>query len=400
MWAGKKILLGITGGIAAYKSISLARLFAKAGAETQVILTPGARDFVTPLSISALTGKPVYTDSFDSKTGYWYNHVELGLWADVMIIAPATANTLAKMASGQCDNLLLASYLSARCPVFFAPAMDLDMLDHPAVKKNISLLQQYGNHLIDAEVGPLASGLEGKGRMAEPDHIFQTIETYFRKKESLKGKKVLINGGPTLEHIDPVRYIGNHSSGDTAVYLAKEAFRRGAEVHLVLGPTKYKNDLLPFSVTHLTTAQEMLDACLDLSHQADIIICAAAVADYKPKVTQPQKLKKDQSVLTLELEKNPDILLTLAQRKKPGQVVIGFALETENAEVNALKKLKSKNADAIIVNSPGTNTGFATPTNLVNILFADGTIVRSELVLKEKLATWIWDTLIESTLRS
>lgn len=395
MWAGKKILLGISGGIAAYKCISLARLFVKSGAEVQVVLTPGAHDFVTPLSLSALTGRPVYTESFDSNTGSWNNHVALGLWADVMLIAPATANTIAKMAQGHCDNLLLACYLSARCDVFFAPAMDLDMYAHPSVQINIQKLQSFGNKLIDAEAGPLASGLSGKGRMAEPEHIYRIINDFFKKSQSLRGKRVLITGGPTYEHIDPVRFIGNHSSGDTAVFLAREAHDRGAEVHLVLGPTKYKGQSFPFSVIHINSAVEMLRVCCEHSPFADIIICAAAVADYRPKVTHKQKLKKTEPTITLELEKNPDILHTLGERKRSNQIVIGFALETEHGEENAYQKLKSKNADAIILNSPGEHTGFATPTNQVSILFADGTIMKSELVLKEKLAGWIWDTIVE-----
>ncbi len=400
MWADKKILLGISGGISAYKSISLARLFVKAGAQVQVVLTPDARHFVTPLTLSALTGRPVYSESFDPDTGFWYNHVELGLWADVMVIAPATANTIAKMAHGHCDNLLLSCYLSSRCTVFFSPAMDLDMYAHPGVQANIKILQSYGNRLIDAEVGPLASGLEGKGRMAEPEHIFRNIEDYFRTSTTLAGKKVLINGGPTYEHIDPVRFIGNHSTGDTAVFLAQEAHNRGAEVHLVLGPTKYKGLTFPFDVRHVTSAFEMLETCLHFASHADVIVCAAAVADYRPKVRNEQKLKKNEPTLILELEKNPDILYTLGRQKKSNQILIGFALETENGEVNAFKKLKSKNADAIVLNSPGEHTGFATATNQVNLLYADGTILRSELVLKEKLAAWIWDTLSKSLLRS
>ncbi|GCD78261.1 phosphopantothenoylcysteine decarboxylase [Thermaurantimonas aggregans] len=396
MWAGKKILLGITGGIAAYKSIHLARLIVKAGAEVQVILTPSARDFVTPLSLSALTGRPVYTDTFEPKTGHWNNHVELGLWADLMIIAPATANTLAKMANGLCDNLLLATYLSARCPVFFAPAMDLDMYAHPAVQQNIARLQSFGNYLIDSEVGPLASGLEGKGRMAEPEHILQHIEQFFAIKSSLAEKKVLINGGPTYEYIDPVRFIGNHSSGDTAVYLAWEAHNRGAEVTLVLGPTKYKNENFPFAVKHVTSAREMLDECLQLSVNANVVICSAAVADYRPKVTYDQKIKKSDQNLVIELEKNPDILAILGQSKREQQLLIGFALETENQFENARKKLLDKNADAIVLNSPSQTTGFSTPTNQVTVIFRDGTTAASQLVLKEKLASWLWDTFINT----
>ncbi|MFN4299160.1 MAG: bifunctional phosphopantothenoylcysteine decarboxylase/phosphopantothenate--cysteine ligase CoaBC [Thermaurantimonas sp.] len=396
MWAGKKILLGITGGIAAYKSIHLARLFVKAGAEVQVVLTPSARDFVTPLSLSALTGRPVYTDTFEPESGQWNNHVELGLWADVMVIAPATANTLSKMANGLCDNLLLATYLSARCPIFFAPAMDLDMYAHPAVQQNIARLQSFGNYLIDAEVGPLASGLEGKGRMAEPEHIFQHIEQFFAAKSSLAKKKVLINGGPTYEYIDPVRFIGNHSSGDTAVFLAWEAHKRGAEVTLVLGPTRYKNDIFPFTVKHVTSALEMLDVFLPLSADSDIVICSAAVADYRPKVTFQQKIKKNEQNLLIELEKNPDILATLGKRKKENQVLIGFALETENQIENARKKLINKNVDAIVLNSPSQATGFSTPTNQVSVLFKDGTTATSQLVLKEKLASWLWDMFLKS----
>lgn len=397
MWANKKILLGITGGIAAYKSVYLARLFVKAGADVQVILTPAAKDFVTPLSLSALTGRPVYSETFDPETGQWNNHVDLGLWADVMVIAPATANTIAKMANGHCDNLLLATYLSARCPVFFAPAMDLDMYAHPSVQHNIKRLQSFGNYLIDAETGPLASGLEGKGRMAEPEQIFQSIELFFVNKSTLSAKKVLINGGPTFEHLDPVRFIGNHSSGDTAVHLAREAYQRGAEVTLVLGPTRYKNENFPFTVKHVTSAREMLDACLPAAAVADFIICSAAVADYRPKVVFDQKIKKNDHNLIIELEKNPDILSAIGHQKKAHQVLVGFALETENQLENARKKLKDKRADAIVLNSPGEMTGFSTPTNQVTVLFKDGTTVDSQLVLKEKLASWLWDILLEAS---
>ncbi|GCD79434.1 bifunctional phosphopantothenoylcysteine decarboxylase/phosphopantothenate--cysteine ligase CoaBC [Schleiferia thermophila] len=395
MLSGKKILLGITGGIAAYKSAFLARLLVKEGADVQVVLTPGALDFITPLTLSALTGRPVYVHSHDTTTGQWYNHVELGLWADAMVIAPATTNTLAKMAHGHCDNFLLACYLSARCPVFFAPAMDLDMYAHPAVQHSIQTLQTFGCHLIDSESGPLASGLSGKGRMAEPETILAHLQDYFRKRTSLSGKTVLINGGPTYEHIDPVRFIGNHSSGDTAVYLAREAHSRGARVTLVLGPTRYTSHTFPFEVVHVTSALQMHTECLARAASADVIICAAAVADYRPAEYQINKIKKNQDSLSIQLVKNPDILADLCQSKKAHQHIIGFALETENLTQNALTKLHQKKADAIIANSPGPHTGFATPTNQVTILYSDGTIHQSSLVLKNKLASWIWDHISE-----
>lgn len=326
--SGKKIILGISGGIAAYKTASLVRLLTKAGAQVQVIMTPASCAFITPLTLATLSKKPVYTE-FEKDFGEWTNHVDLALWADLILIAPATANTLAKMANGFCDNLLMATYLSAKCPVFFAPAMDLDMFAHQTTTENIQKLKTFGALEIASEFGELASGLIGQGRMAEPETIFKSLENFFNSKNELNGKKVLITAGPTYEPIDPVRFIGNHSTGKMGFDIAIEAANRGAEVYLVTGPTSLKVDHQNIHVKRVTSAQEMHDVCHEVYNEMNVVIGAAAVADYRPKEVAVQKIKKDDEEFTIVLEKNPDILASLGAIKKY-QFLVGFALETQN----------------------------------------------------------------------
>lgn len=365
----KKIILGISGSIAAYKSAVLTRLLIKAGAQVKVIMTPSARDFITPLTLSTLSRNPVFTEFAKEKTGEWHNHVDLGLWADAMVVAPLSANTLAKMATGLCDNLLLAVYLSARCPVFFAPAMDLDMLQHPATKKNIQSLQESGNRIIAPGYGELASGLTGMGRMAEPEEILQILEAYFANGARLKGKKVLVTAGPTHEAIDPVRFISNHSSGKMGFALAEILAKEGAEVKLVTGPTQQHTQHPGIVVKHVTTAKEMLDACMGYFREADITVLSAAVADYRPAEQAKQKIKKKEDSLTLTLTKTDDIAATLGKQKNNGQIIVGFALETDEEEANALKKLQAKNFDLIVLNSLNDQgAGFGYDTNKITIM--------------------------------
>lgn len=363
---GKKILVGITGGIAAYKINALIRDFIKNGAEVQVILTPSAKDFVTPLTLSTLSKNPVYSD-FTTQNGKWNSHVDLALWADVVLIAPCTANTLAKMVNGICDNLLIATYLSAKCPIFIAPAMDLDMYAHPSTKKNLILAKEYGHHIIPAEEGELASGLFGKGRMAEPETIFNHIKNFFEQKQSLKGKHILVTAGPTYEPLDPVRFIGNHSSGKMGYAIAQEAQKRGAKVTLISGPST----LMPpkeVEIHKVNSAKEMFDQVFTHYHQVDIAIMSAAVADYTPKVVAQEKIKKNDDELTLTLVKNPDILKTMGD-KKQHQFLVGFALETQNEENNAKGKLERKNLDMIILNSlKDKGAGFKGDTNKIKII--------------------------------
>ena len=369
MLKDKKIILGICGSIAAYKTAVFTRLLIKAGAQVQVIMTPAAGDFITPLTLSTLSKNPVLTEFTKDRDGQWNNHVELGLWADALVIAPASANTLAKMAHGICDNLLLAVYLSARCPVFFAPAMDLDMLQHPSTQKNLETLGAYGNYLIQPAYGELASGLIGEGRMAEPEEIMEYLGDFFSQSQKLKGKKVLVTAGPTQEAIDPVRFIGNRSSGKMGFAIAEALADLGAEVNLVSGPTQLLTQHPRIHVQKVTTAKQMLEACSDYFDAADITIWSAAVADYKPAEEAKQKIKKKADNLTLVLTKTDDIAATLGKRKRKGQIIVGFALETEEEEGNALKKLESKNFDLIVLNSlndPGA--GFGHDTNKVTIL--------------------------------
>ncbi len=394
MLKGKKILLGITGSIAAYKSILLVRLLVKAGAEVKVIMTPSAKSFVSPLVLSTLSGNKVLIDLFDEDT--WVNHVMLGRWADIMLIAPLSCNTLSKMASGQCDNLLLAVYLSATCPIAVSPAMDEDMWHHPSTKKNIELLQSYGNRVINVETGELASGLFGEGRMAEPETIVQyLVENFFRGKE-LSGKKVLITAGPTYEAIDPVRFIGNHSSGKMGFALSEAFYMKGADVLLVTGPTHQQTIYSGIKVTHVVSAEDMYNACICFYDETDIAVMSAAVADYKPEMAAKEKIKKTNKAITLQLSKTKDILKALGERKKPNQLLVGFALETNNERDYALNKLKSKNADMIVLNSlQDANAGFGYDTNKVTVFDKEGNEHALNLSSKKIIAQEIVNLIIQ-----
>lgn len=386
MLEGRNVLLGITGSIAAYKAALLTRLLIKRGASVKVIMTKAASDFISPLTLSTLSQNKVYTDI--SSEDEWSNHVDLGLWADIMLIAPATANTLSKMAAGAADNMLIATYLSAKSKVFFAPAMDLDMWKHPANQKNIQSLLDYGHQMIDVGDGFLASGLEGKGRMAEPEEIIEAIESYFSQNAQLKDQKVLITAGPTNEPIDPVRFIGNHSSGKMGYALAKAALGMGAEVHLIIGPHSLNISSHPkLSIYPVQTAQQMFDQAIDLFGTSNIAIMAAAVADYRPKSIAQQKLKKKNENLQLELERTPDIAYHLGQVKRNDQKLIGFALETNNELENAQKKLHKKNFDWIVLNSLNDEgAGFKGDTNKVTLIDKKETRIDFPLQSKDELA--------------
>lgn len=381
--SGKKILIAVSGGIAAYKIHFLIRDFVKKGAEVQMIMTPDAEQFVTKLSLSTLSRKPVYSD-FYGNNGTWNSHVEMALWADVMIIAPCTANTLAKMVHGMCDNLVIATYMSAKCPVFIAPAMDLDMYAHPSTKQNIEQAEDYGHIIIPAETGELASGLVGQGRMAEPETIFKTVENFFNSgnhAKSLEGKTVLITAGPTYEALDPVRFIGNHSSGKMGFSLAEEASKRGAKVILISGPSSQKAEDKNIQLHKVTSAKEMLNKVFEFYDRVDIGIASAAVADYAPKEVAKEKIKKNDDSLTIELVKNPDILKTMGE-KKTHQFLVGFALETQNEEENAKGKLEKKNLDMIVLNSlRDEGAGFKNDTNKIKIFTKTG---KKEFDLKSK----------------
>lgn len=398
MLSGKKVLLGVTGGIAAYKTTYLVRLLIKAGAEVRVVLSPSARDFVTPLSLATLSKNPVYWEYFDreAEDGQWHNHVELGLWADLMILAPLTANTMAKMAQGQSDNFLMAVYLSVKCPVYFAPAMDLDMYKHPASQENMAKLQSFRHLMIPAERGELASGLEGQGRMAEPETIISKIINDLKEKSPLKGLKLLINAGPTYEAIDPVRFIGNRSSGKMGMALAEAAANYGAEVHLVLGPSSLQSANSAIFIERVESTQEMYEACLKAFPDAHWTILSAAISDYRPKNPSNQKIKKSGGAMQLELIENPDILKTLGAQKKDQQLLVGFALETQNGEKNALKKLNTKNCDWIVLNQADEQArGFGHDTNEVLMMSRRGLKEALELKPKKELAYEILDRLIQ-----
>ncbi|MGI9550058.1 MAG: bifunctional phosphopantothenoylcysteine decarboxylase/phosphopantothenate--cysteine ligase CoaBC [Aurantibacter sp.] len=397
MLSGKNILLGITGGIAAYKTTFLVRLLIKAGAQVKVVLTESASSFVSPLTLATLSKNPVLSSFVqeDENSVDWNNHVELGLWADLMVIAPATANTLSKMANGTCDNLLLAIYLSAKCPVFFAPAMDLDMYKHPSTKASFDKLESFQNIMIPAGTGELASGLHGEGRMAEPEDILGFIENHLSSGLPLSGKKVLITGGPTYEAIDPVRFVGNHSSGKMGYELAKAAAELGAQVILVSGPSHQSLENTRVELIKVVSADEMYDAVHAHYDKIDIAICAAAVADYRPKTIADQKIKKSENDLNISLVKNKDILFSLGEQKK-NQFLVGFALETENEEENAKKKLQKKNLDAIVLNSlndPGA--GFGKPTNKITFIDKNLTIKAFELKTKAEVAADIWGEIVK-----
>jgi phosphopantothenoylcysteine decarboxylase/phosphopantothenate--cysteine ligase len=367
MLKDKKIILGVCGSIAAYKSAVLVRLLIKAGANVKVILTADAANFITPLTLATLSKNPVYTQYFDPETGVWSNHVELGLWADLILIAPASANTIAKMASGLCDNLLTAVYLSAKCPVHFAPAMDLDMWKHTSTVQNIAQLKGYGNQMISPGNGELASGLYGEGRMAEPEEIVEHLTDFFIQSMPLIGKKALVTAGPTYEAIDPVRFIGNHSSGKMGFAIADQLASLGATVTLISGPTAETSKQNTKRI-NVVSAADMLAACKAEFEAADIIVMSAAVADYTPTIVETNKIKKTESQFILELKKTQDILATLGQLKRDNQLLIGFALETNNEEENAKAKLKKKNLDLIVLNSLNDKgAGFKSDTNKITI---------------------------------
>lgn len=396
---GKHILLGVTAGIAAYKTAFLVRLLIKAGAEVRVIMTPAAKAFITPLTLSTLSKNPVLSDFTDEgdDNALWNNHVELGLWADLFILAPATANTLSKMATGNSDNFLTATYLSAKCPVYFAPAMDLDMYKHPTTQQTIETLKSYGNILIPSSFGELASGLVGMGRMAEPETIVEHIETHMLSGLPLYGKTILITAGPTYEAIDPVRFIGNHSSGRMGFELAHSAAQQGAEVLLITGPSHYKAQSSGVTTISVTSAQEMYDAVHKHFESVDVAILSAAVADYTPKHPSLTKIKKAEDSLTLELIKTKDILASLG-KKKTAQFLIGFALETDNEITNAIKKLKSKNLDFIVLNSlKDSGAGFGESTNKITIIDKDLNQTDYSLKSKSEVANDIIQKLITYT---
>lgn len=398
MLHGKKILLGVTGSIAAYKSAALIRLLVKSGAEVKVIMTTSAKDFITPLTLSTLSKNPVLSDFVKDESGQWNNHVELGLWADAFLIAPASANTLAKMAHGVCDNLLLAVYLSARCPVMVAPAMDLDMLQHPATKNNLDALNTYGNLIIDPTYGELASGLVGKGRMAEPEELHDYLISFFHKGKPLQGKTAIVTAGPTHESIDPVRFIGNHSTGKMGFAIAESLADKGATVTLVSGPVSLHTNHPAINVIRVTSAEEMYQVCIELFPKSDITVLAAAVADYKPKQVADQKIKKKDDTLNLELTRTRDIAASLGKMKNVNQVIIGFALETENEKANALKKLESKNFDYIVLNSLNdTGAGFGHDTNKISIIDRSQQVRSFELKSKKELGNDIVSLLLEKS---
>lgn len=390
-------MLGITGGIAAYKCAPLVREFVKRGAEVKVVMTPLAKQFITPLTMATLSKNPILVDFFNPENGEWNSHVNLGMWADVYLIAPATANTIGKMANGVADNLLLTSYLSAKCPVFFAPAMDLDMYKHPAVQKNIATLISYGNHVIEPGTGFLASGLEGKGRMAEPSDIVVALENFFESKSDMAGKKVMITAGPTYEKIDPVRFIGNYSSGKMGFALAEECADRGAEVTLIAGPTSLKTVNGKIKRINVESAQQMYDAAVENSPSADVQILCAAVADYRPSVTADKKIKREKTgEMTLTLVPNPDIAAALGKIKRENQVNVGFALETNDEATNAKDKCARKNFDFIVMNSlKDKGAGFQVDTNKITIFTAGGDVVEYPLKTKKEVAADIVDAVVE-----
>ena len=398
---GKKIVLGITGSIAAYKACSLIRLFIKAGAEVQVVITPAGKEFITPVTLSALTSKPVISEFFSGRDGSWHSHVDLGLWADAMVIAPCTASTLGKMAHGVADNMLITTYLSMKAPIFIAPAMDLDMYRHPATQANLQTLQSFGNHIIEAANGELASHLIGKGRMEEPETIFYTLESFFRlqdaihNKKDLQGRRIMITAGPTYEKIDAVRFIGNFSTGKMGFALAEECATRGAKVELIAGPVGLKTKHPNIHRTNVTSAQQMYETATACFSTCDTAILCAAVADFTPSTTITHKIKREGSGgMHLDLQPTHDIARELGRMKQKGQKLIGFALETDHEIEHAQGKLQRKNLDFIVLNSlrnPGA--GFAHDTNQVTLLFADGTRKDFDLKSKSEVASDIVDYL-------
>jgi phosphopantothenoylcysteine decarboxylase/phosphopantothenate--cysteine ligase len=397
MLSGKNILVGVTGSIAAYKTAFLVRLLVKAGATVKVVMTPSSREFITPLTLSTLSKNPVLSEFTSGSNGEWNNHVDLGLWADMMVIAPASANTIAKMANGICDDLLLAVYLSARCPVYLAPAMDLDMLKHPSTTANLQKVMSYGNKIINPGYGELASGLVGEGRMAEPEEIIAFLEAELKKGSPLSGKKVLVSAGPTYEAIDPVRFIGNHSSGKMGFALAEELARKGASVKLVCGPNSLQVKSSSIQRIDVTTADEMFEACTREFANADIAVMCAAVADYKPATAADKKIKKTEDKRTIELVPTKDILAELGRMKKGKQVLVGFALETDNEEANAKSKLQKKNLDMVVLNSlRDTGAGFKGETNKITIIDRHNKTYNFELKSKAEAAADIVDHIINA----
>jgi phosphopantothenoylcysteine decarboxylase / phosphopantothenate---cysteine ligase len=394
MLQGKKILVALTGSIAAYKTIILVRLLVKAGAEVRVVLTASAKDFVSPLTLATLSKNKVLSDLFEE--GAWVNHVELGRWADLMVIAPLSCNTLAKMAIGLCDNLLLATYLSAKCPILVAPAMDEDMWQHQSTQTNIEKIVAYGVHVLPVEKGELASGLYGEGRIAEPESIFRSIQDNFFFMKDMEGSRVLITAGPTHESIDPVRFIGNHSSGKMGVAIAKELSKRGADVNLILGPSSLEVNLAGVHVQRVESADEMYKACLEKFPYSDIAVMSAAVADYKPLNQSKEKLKKHNSTLTLELTRTKDILQSLGKMKRKDQILVGFALENQNEREYALAKLTDKNADMIVLNSLNDDgAGFGYDTNKVVIFERGGQEFQYDRKPKQQVAKDIVDRIVK-----
>ncbi len=396
MLKGKHIVVGVTGSIAAYKTASLVRLLVKEGAEVKVVMTPLAKAFITPLTLATLSKNPIMVDFYDPENGDWNSHVAMGLWADLYLIAPATANTIGKMAAGIADNLLLTTYLSAKCPVMVAPAMDLDMYRHPATKKNMETLRGYGNLIIEPEEGELASGLSGKGRMAEPEAIVEEIRGFFAEAGELKGKKVLVTAGPTYEQIDPVRFIGNYSTGKMGFALAEELAGRGAEVTLIAGPVSLKTKEASIRRLDVVSAAKMFEAVMCEAPEHDIVISCAAVADFTPKERSDVKLKRGDESLCIELVPTPDIAAELGKRKKEGQLLVGFALETNDETCNALSKLKKKNLDLIVLNSlRDEGAGFGVDTNKVTLIDRNEKAEVLDLKLKSEVAADIVDRIVE-----
>lgn len=394
MLKGKHLIIGITGSIAAYKAANLIRLLVKEGCDVKVVMTPLAKEFITPLTVATLAKNPILVDFFNPENGEWNSHVDLGLWADAYLIAPATANTMAKMANGVADNLLLTTYLSARCPVFIAPAMDLDMLQHPATQKNIQTLRTYGNHVIEPTSGELASGLVGKGRMEKPEAIVAYLTNFFSEKKKFNGKRCLVNAGPTHEPIDPVRFIGNHSSGKMGFAIAQELASRGAQVELVSGPTQLSAESPNITITRVTTASQMAEACLNLFASADLTILSAAVADFTPLHTAENKIKSGNENLTIQLTPTTDIAQQLGKSKKEDQILVGFALETSDEVANAQAKLIKKNLDLIILNSlRDDGAGFGKDTNKVTIFDKHNDALVIPLKTKKEVAVDIVDAI-------
>ena len=397
MLKGKKIVVGITGSIAAYKAAYLIRAFIKKGAEVQVIITPAGKEFITPVTLSALTGKPVVSEFFTANDGTWNSHVDLGLWADAMVIAPATAATIGKMANGIADNMLITTYLSMKAPIFIAPAMDLDMFAHPSTQQNLQRLQSYGNHIIEPATGFLASSLEGKGRMEEPDKIVEAIEGFFATKQNLATKKILITAGPTYEKIDPVRFIGNHSSGKMGYALAEVCAERGAEVVLISGTVNIKAIHPNIRTVKVESAEEMYLACAEHFPAVNAAIFCAAVADYRPATSSPEKLKRKDEELSIQLVPNKDIAAAMGKIKQKDQVMVGFALETESGQRYAQEKLEKKNLDFIVLNSlQDAGAGFQTDTNKVSIIDRTGNVQAFSLKTKKEVAIDVINKLEES----